>query len=77
MLVIRVKVKLHAKASSLEGPDAEGLWLARLKSPPVDGRANEELIGLAATRFACPKSSIAIKQGLASRWKLLEIQRDD
>ena len=47
-----------------------------LKSPPVDGKANEELIKLLAKKFDVAKSDIRIKSGLSSRQKLIEIDTD-
>lgn len=74
MKTIRVKVKPRARVSALEEPDADGVWLAQLKSPPVDGKANEELIALVAQRFACPKSAVSIKSGANSRMKRVQIK---
>ena len=34
-----------------------------LKSPPVDGKANEECISLLAKTFRIPKSSVTISKG--------------
>ncbi len=45
--VIQVKVKAKARASVLE-ETSPGVWHAELKSPPVDGKANKELIALVA-----------------------------
>ena len=71
---IRVKVKPNALASSLvEGEDA--IWLAQIKSPPEDGKANEELMGLIAKYFSCNKSSVSIKSGSARRTKLVKIEQ--
>jgi len=70
---IQVKVKPGSKVSSLdEQPD--GTWLARIKSPPVDGKANKELIALLADHFGCAKSAITIKTGKSSQLKLVQIQ---
>ncbi|MGC1392932.1 MAG: DUF167 domain-containing protein [Coleofasciculaceae cyanobacterium] len=44
-----------------------------LKSPPVDGKANKELIELLAKKFDVSKSQIRIKSGLSARNKLVEI----
>ena len=42
---IQVKVKPNARQSVLLPPAEPGApWTAQLKSPPVDGKANEELI---------------------------------
>jgi uncharacterized protein (TIGR00251 family) len=70
---IQVKVKPNARVSSLEEPDSGNLWVARLKSPPVDGQANEELIALIAERFVCRKSAVSIKSGASGRMKLVQI----
>lgn len=70
---LQVKVKPNARASSLEqGPD--GTWQARLKSPPVEGRANEELIALVAARFGCRKAAVTIKAGASGRMKLVKVE---
>ena len=71
-VTLRVKVRANARASSLE-QGADGVWVARLKSPPVDGKANRELIALVADRFECPKSAVTIKAGAAARLKVLVI----
>ena len=69
---IRVRVKPNARESALEQEPA-GTWLARLKAPPVDGKANAELIELVARRFGCPRSAVSIKSGGGSRTKLVKI----
>ena len=73
MKIIRVKVKLKARVSTLEEPTGDGLWMARLQSPPVEGRANRELIELIARRFSCPKSTVSIKSGATGHIKLVQI----
>lgn len=71
--VLRIKVKPNAKASSLEQmPD--GSWQASLKSPPVDGKANKELVALVAQRFGCRKAAVRIKTGAAGRMKVVEVE---
>jgi len=70
--VIQIKVKPNSRASLLE-PKEDGTWFAQIKSPPVDGRANEELIALVAKQFKCRKSDVSIKTGGSSRIKLVQI----
>jgi uncharacterized protein (TIGR00251 family) len=72
-VTLRVSVKPNARASSLERRE-DGTWVARLKSPPVDGRANEELIALVASEFRCRKSDVTLKAGAASRTKVLRVE---
>lgn len=69
---IRVKVKPNARESVLEEGE-DGIWLARLKAPPVDGKANAELIALVAKRFGCARSAVAIKGGAGGRVKVVTI----
>ena len=71
---IRVKVKPNARTSSLEQMSDGGHWQAKLKSPPVDGKANAELVALVAERFGCRKSAVTIKRGASGRMKLVQIE---
>ncbi len=70
--IIRIKVKPNSRASLLEEKE-DGTWLAQIKSPPVDGKANEELIALIAKQFGCRKSDVSIKSGGSGRVKLVLI----
>jgi uncharacterized protein (TIGR00251 family) len=73
MRTIQVKVKPNARVSLLE-ETAEGTWLAQIKAPPVDGKANQELIELVAERFGCRKAAVVIKSGASGRMKLVRIE---
>jgi uncharacterized protein len=71
-MVLQIKVKPNARTSSLtQQPD--GSWIAQLKSPPVDGKANKELIALVADHFRCRKADVEIKSGASGRMKLVKI----
>ena len=72
-VTLRIRVKPNARVSSLERL-ADGSWSARLKSPPVDGRANEELIALVASSFRCRKDAVTIKAGRSGRTKLVTVE---
>ncbi len=54
-----------------EQPD--GTWLARVKAPPVDGKANAALIELVAESFGVRKAQVTIKSGAGARLKLVQI----
>ncbi|CAN5250961.1 DUF167 domain-containing protein [soil metagenome] len=71
-MILSVKVKPNARASKLTPMD-DGTWTATLRSPPADGKANEELITLVAAHFGCPKSTVSIRSGASSRSKRVEI----
>lgn len=68
----RVKVKPNSKHQSIK-EETDGSITIHLKSPPVDGKANEELIKILAEKFCVSKSKIRIKSGLSSWQKLIEI----
>ena len=72
-MIIEVRVKPNARTSVLE-QTGDGTWRAQLKSPPVDGKANAELIALVAARFGCPKSAVSIKSGASGRSKRVKIE---
>lgn len=71
-MIIKVKVKPNSKEQVVEqvAPDT---FLVRLKSPPVDDKANQELIQILAQYFEVPKSRIRIKSGRTGKQKLVEI----
>ena len=71
--IIRVKVKPNARTSTLtQLPD--GSWVAQVKAPAIEGRANQELIALVAEHFHCAKAAVSIKSGSSGRLKLLKIE---
>lgn len=45
----------------------------RLAAPPVDGAANEELERFLAERLSVPRSRVALRRGMTSRTKQVEI----
>ncbi|MCT7984184.1 DUF167 domain-containing protein [Laspinema sp. A4] len=72
MPLYRIKVKPNSKQQQItEEPD--GSLTIRLKSPPVDGKANAELIKLLSDKFEVPKSAVVIKSGVSSRNKVVEV----
>ena len=71
--IIELKVKPGARVSQLtRQPD--GSWLAQLKSPPVDGKANAELIALVAGEFGVRRAQVSIRAGASGRRKLVRIE---
>ncbi len=72
MRTLQVKVKPNARTAELsEQPD--GTWLAKVKAPPVDGKANEAVIALVAEHFGVRKAQVTIKSGAAARLKLIQV----
>jgi uncharacterized protein YggU (UPF0235/DUF167 family) len=71
--MVEVRVKPRARTSALE-PAGDGTFIAHLKAAPVDGNANDELIGLVARHFGCSRSAVSIKSGASAKRKLLKIE---
>ena len=71
--ILQVRVKPNARVSQLLLQE-DGTWVAQLKSPPVDGKANAELLALVAQQFGVAKSSVTLKVGAGSRLKLVRIE---
>ncbi len=71
-MILRVKVKPNSRNSSLT-QQTDGTWVAQLKAPPVDGKANAELIALVAAHFKCRRSDVVIKSGASGRVKLVRV----
>lgn len=69
---IVVKVKPNSRQQKIEELE-DGSWIVHLKSPPIDGKANQELIKLLANKFQVHKSQVSIKSGLSSQHKIIEI----
>ena len=69
---ISVKVKPGAKKESLERVDDTN-FIAHVKAPPVEGKANEALVRLLSDYFRVPKSRVLIIKGAASKYKLVHL----
>ncbi|MBS0325497.1 MAG: DUF167 domain-containing protein [Proteobacteria bacterium] len=67
-----VRAKPRSPGAALER-DATGTWVARLRSSPVDGKANAELIALVAKHFGCARSCVSVISGATARLKRVRI----
>jgi uncharacterized protein (TIGR00251 family) len=72
-LSVTLQVQPRARKSEIVGVHGAALKV-KIAASPVDGEANEELIRFFSKFFGVPKSSINLKQGAASRHKVLEIE---
>lgn len=70
---IQVKAKPNAQINKLE-QHSEGQWSAQIKSPPVNGKANQKFMKLVASHFKCRKSEVSIKGGAMGWLKLIQIE---
>ena len=73
MRTLRLKVKPGSREESLTEQD-DGTWLARVKAPPVDGKANAAVIALVAAHFGLRKVQVTIRSGASARLKLVQLE---
>lgn len=75
LLKITVHVKPNARTQSILKL-GENEYKVQLKSLPVDGKANEELISVLAKEFSVRKRDVTILHGGSSKKKLVAIDLD-
>ena len=72
-MILQVRVKANSKFNKIE-KDLAGNWILKIKAPPVDGKANNELIKFIAEKLSISKSSIKILSGHSSKIKRISIE---
>ena len=70
---ITVRLQARAHRDELVGI-RDGVLVARVSAPPVDGRANRALCRLIARRAGVAASRVTIVRGERSREKLIAVQ---
>ena len=71
----QLTIRVTPGASHSEICGAGQSWLkVRIKAPPVDGKANKELIRFLAKLLKTPKSSVEICSGSCSRLKRIRVK---
>jgi hypothetical protein len=71
--IVVVRVTPRAGRDEVVGWQGDELRV-RLRTPPVDGRANAALVGLLASRLNVPPSSIELVSGATARVKRLRVE---
>ena len=69
--IINIKVSPRSSKNEIVGFEGENLKV-KVKSPPVDGLANRDLIKLMAKRLKISKERVEIISGHTSRLKALK-----
>lgn len=70
---IEVRLRPRSGADELLG-FRDGVLQARVKAPPVDGRANDALCRLIAKRLGLPRSRVEVVRGARGRDKLVAVE---
>jgi len=72
-LLLAVYIQPRASKTEIVGIHGNRLKI-RIAAPPVDGKANQELVKFLAKIFAVSKSRITLLQGATGREKRFKIQ---
>jgi len=73
---IRVRLSPRASRDELKGIE-DGVLLARVTAPPLDGKANRALCKLIAKRVGVAPSRVTVVRGEKSREKLVGVEGVD
>jgi len=69
----RINVFTKLKAKEQKVSILNGVYLVSVKSPPKDGKANEELCEVLCKYFNVPKSRVSVDSGHKSRNKIVVV----
>lgn len=74
---LALRVSPNARKSEFAGwtADEKGrpVLLVKLAAPPVDGKANDELVRFLAKELGVPKGSVTLLRGASGRQKMVEL----
>lgn len=71
----RIRVHLVPRAAKDELAEVrDGVLIARVSAPPVDGRANRALCRLIAARLGLAPSRVEVVKGTRSREKVIRVE---
>ncbi len=72
-MILTVEVKPNARENKIIAWKDRGTVVVAIKAPPIDGKANLELIQFLAKTFKIPKTRIEIVRGQTARIKHVRI----
>ena len=72
-IVLTLHVQPGARRTEVAGPYGDALKV-RLAAPPVDGKANAELLRFIADQFGVPLRDVTLVRGDSSRRKVVRIR---
>ena len=72
-IILNVKAQPRSSRSGLDGLVGDAVKV-RIRSAPVDGKANKELVETLADAFGLPKSRVIFKGGETSKMKRILLQ---
>ncbi|MBI5055755.1 MAG: YggU family protein [Nitrospirae bacterium] len=71
-LTLKIKVEPRSSRAGIVGPYGDALKV-KLTAPPVEGKANKELINLLAKEYGIAKKDVEIISGESSKNKIVKL----
>ncbi len=68
---LALKVTPRSRVEGIEGLNAAGELVVKVRTVPEDGKANTAVIALLAKAFGLPKSKLEITRGGSARHKMI------
>lgn len=72
---MRIHAQPGAARTEVMGLHGEALKV-RIAAPPVEGKANAELVAHLATALQLPKTKVSVRRGTSGRAKQVEVATD-
>ncbi|MEN8177044.1 MAG: DUF167 family protein [Pseudomonadota bacterium] len=73
-LILRLRIQPKASRNAFVAPYGDDYYKVAISSPPVDGKANKQLIKFLSKNFGLPRSKISLESGEKSRSKSLRLK---
>ena len=70
---VQVRVKPRSRTEDVTREMDGGIYVVRVKEPPVEGKANRAALKLLARHLGVPESRLRIASGHGSRNKVVEV----
>lgn len=71
---LAVKVTPKARKEGIEGLNAAGELVVKVRAAPEDGKANTAVLTLLADAFGLPRSRLEVARGAAARHKIIALR---
>ena len=71
---LAVKVTPKARKEGIEGLNAAGELVIKVRAAPEDGKANTAVLTLLADAFGLPRSRLEVARGAAARHKIIALR---
>ncbi len=71
-VILSVKVTPNSKRNVVMA-SKDGIWSLKIAAPPIDDRANKELLAFLSKTLGIRKNALSLIKGFSSRKKLISV----